>query len=182
MSAADRSAALRLISVSRETAERLDAFAELLIRWQARINLISSATLDQLWTRHIADSYQLLRLLPSSGTVVDIGSGAGFPGVILAIASLDCPDLRIVLVESNLKRCAFLREALRITGGRAELVAGRVEEVDRERWSADVVTARAVASLSDLLAMAYPLLKTGGQGLFPKGQDVELELINDSKY
>ncbi len=177
---ADRARAFEITPVSRETAERLDAFVTLLLRWQARINLISASTIDQLWVRHIADSLQLLPLGVEAGVWIDIGSGAGFPGMIVAIAAAGRSELRVILAESNHKRCAFLHEALRVTGARAEIVADRIESRP-DLPPADVVSARAVADLPSLLEMAYPLLKTGGIGLFPKGQDVEMELTQASK-
>ena len=181
MSSTDRQQALGTTPVSRETAERLDAFVALLLRWQARINLISSATIPSLWTRHVADSLQLVDLGAEAEVWVDIGSGAGFPGVIIAVAAIDRPNFRLFMVESNKKRCAFLNEALRVTGARAQVIPDRIENARDKLPPADIVSARAVAALPDLLDMAYPLLKTDGRGLFPKGQDVESELTQAAK-
>lgn len=179
--AADRERALALTPVSRETAARLDRFVALLLQWQARTNLIASSTAAEIWTRHIADSLQLLALAPQAKVWVDLGTGAGFPGLIVACALAEQPDARVHLVESNQKKAAFLREAVRLTGAPAKVHAGRIEEfVTSDR--VDVVTARALAPLKNVLALAEPLLKTGAVGLFLKGQDVEAELTEASKY
>ena len=113
--AADRARALALTPVSRETSERLDRFVELLLRWQRTTNLIAPSTLSRLWTRHIADSLQLLELAPQARVWVDLGSGAGFPGLVIAVALTGKPGAAIHLVESNAKKAAFLREAQRVT-------------------------------------------------------------------
>jgi 16S rRNA (guanine527-N7)-methyltransferase len=186
--AADRARALALIPVSRETLapealSRLDQFAALLLRWQERINLVAPSTLPVLWTRHIADSLQLLNLAPDARIWVDLGSGGGFPGLVIACALAGRPGAMVHLVESNAKKAAFLREAARAIKIPAIVHGERIEafsETFRER--ADVVTARALAPLTDLLALAEPLLKTGARGLFLKGRDVEAELTAASKY
>lgn len=180
---ADRTRALRLTPVSRETPARLDRFADLLIHWQSSINLVSPATLPQLWTRHIADSLQLLALVEPPRIWVDLGSGGGFPGIPVAAALADVAGAEIHLVESNRKKAAFLREAVRVTGVPAKVHAMRIEDfVAGFSGRPDVVSARALAPLNELLDVAYPLLKTGAVGLFPKGQDVEVELTEASKY
>jgi 16S rRNA (guanine527-N7)-methyltransferase len=188
--AADRARALQLVDVSRETTARLDRFADLLLAWQSKINLVAPASLSRLWTRHIADSLQLLTLvedlpdLPASPLVwVDLGSGGGFPGIIVACALADRPGATVHLVESNLKKVAFLREAIRVTGAPARVHAMRIEDFAASfAERPDVVSARALAPLPDLLKLAFPLLKTGATGLFLKGQDVEAELTAASKY
>ncbi len=180
--AADRDRALALTPVSRETAARLDRFVALLLEWQARTNLIAASTIPTLWTRHIADSLQLLPLAPQARHWVDLGTGGGFPGLVLAIALADQPGATVHLVESNQKKAAFLREAARQTGVAAQVHAVRIEEfVHTHRGPADVVTARALAPLTVLLDLAAPLLKTGAQALFLKGQDVEAELTEAAK-
>jgi 16S rRNA (guanine527-N7)-methyltransferase len=180
--AEDRSRALELTPVSRETAARLDRFVALLLQWQTRINLVAASTMPKLWTRHIADSLQLLALAPEAASWIDLGAGGGFPGLVLAAALADRPGATIHLVESNLKKAAFLREAARQIGAPAIVHAVRIEDFARDfPGTASVVTARAVAPLSELLDMAHPLLKTGAQGLFPKGQDVDAELTQASK-
>jgi 16S rRNA (guanine527-N7)-methyltransferase len=180
--AADRSRALALTPVSRETLDRLDRFVAVLLDWQQRMNLISSSTEPNLWTRHIADSLQLLALAPQARIWVDLGSGAGFPGVVLACALADSQGTRMHLVERSTKKAAFLREAVRATGAPAEVHAVRLEDfVENLAAPVDVVTARALAPLAGLLSATYPLLKTGTLGLFPKGQDVDAELTEAAK-
>jgi 16S rRNA (guanine527-N7)-methyltransferase len=180
--AADRSCALALTPVSRETLERLDRFVAVLLAWQQRINLIASSTEPKLWTRHIADSLQLLALAPQARIWVDLGSGAGFPGVVIACALADRPGARVYLVERSTKKAAFLREAVNATGAPAEVHAVRLEDfVENLAVPVDVVTARALAPLAGLLTATYPLLKTGTLGLFPKGQDVDAELTEAAK-
>ena len=181
---ADRDCALRLIPVSRETAARLDRFVEVLLEWQKKTNLIAPSTLSTLWTRHIADSLQLLALAPAAKIWIDLGAGAGFPGLVIAAALADSPGGAVVhLVESNGKKAAFLREAARHIGVAAQVHAERIEDFARKfTGEADVVTARALAPLKKLLELAFPLLKTGAQGLFLKGQDVDAELTEASKY
>ena len=179
---ADRAKALALVPVSRETAERLDRFVEVLLRWQQRINLIAPSTEASLWTRHIADSLQLLRLAPEARVWADLGSGGGFPGMVIACALADMPDVRIHLVETNIKKIAFLREAVRTTGVPAVVHAARIEDfVASPPEAMDAVVARALAPLPKLLGLAAPLLKSGAVGLFPKGQDVAAELTEASK-
>ena len=180
---ADRARALALTPVSRETAARLDRFVALLIDWQSRMNLVASSTLPHLWTRHVADSLQLLDLAPEAKIWVDFGSGAGFPGLAIACALADKPGSRVHLVESNGKKAAFLREAVRVTGVPALVHQVRIEnfgESFAERT--DVVTARAVAPLKVLCRQAFPLMQRGALALFPKGQDVEAELTEAAKY
>ena len=109
---ADRARALALTPVSRETADRLDRFVELLLSWQQRINLIASSTEAQLWTRHVADSLQLLALAPQARVWVDLGSGGGFPGLVIACALAETAGAHVHLVESSTKKAAFLREAV----------------------------------------------------------------------
>jgi 16S rRNA (guanine527-N7)-methyltransferase len=179
--AADRERALALVPVSRETAARLDRFVGLLLEWQAKTNLIAASTIEEIWTRHVADSLQLLALAPQAKIWVDLGAGAGLPGLVIACALADQPDATMHLVESNQKKAAFLREAARVTGAPARVHAGRIEEFVTSD-PVDAVTARALAPLKNVLALAEPLLKTGAVGLFLKGQDVEAELTEASKY
>jgi len=162
--------------VSRETRQRLDVFERLLIKWNARINLIARADQDQIWSRHIADCLQLVALVqPGIDRAIDLGSGAGFPGLILAIAT----GVRFHLVEADQRKAAFLREAIRATDAPAEVVAQRIEAL--EIVPASLVTARALAPLPKLLALAHPLLATNGVALFLKGRDVEQELTAASR-
>jgi 16S rRNA (guanine527-N7)-methyltransferase len=180
---ADRAAALRLTPVSRETLARLDAFVELLLTWNAHTNLIGASTVPHLWTRHIADSLQLLDLAPDSRIWVDLGSGAGFPGLVIACALADTPGAHVHLVESIQKKARFLNEAARLTGAPVTVHAERIERfMEVFKAPADVVTARALAPLKTLLDQSVSLLKTGAVGLFPKGQDVDVELTEATKY
>jgi 16S rRNA (guanine527-N7)-methyltransferase len=178
----DRAHALELTPVSRETADRLERFVALLLDWQRRVNLIAPSTEPTLWTRHIADSLQLLPLAPDARVWADFGSGAGFPGLIIACALADTAGARVYLVESNTKKAAFLREAVRVVDVPAVVRGERAEDfVNAVPEAVDVVTARALAPLRDLLAKAYPLLVKGAVGLFPKGQAVEAELTEAAK-
>ena len=179
---ADRAQALALTPVSRETLHRLDRFVATLLAWQRRMNLVASSTEATLWTRHVADSLQLLALAPEARTWADLGAGGGFPGVVIACALADIPGAHVHLVESSSKKASFLREAVRATGVPATVHARRIEDfVKNAPVPIDVVTARALAPLPKLLVLTYPLLKTGTLGLFPKGQDVARELTEVAK-
>jgi 16S rRNA (guanine527-N7)-methyltransferase len=181
--AADRAQAVELVDVAAPTLERLDRFVDLLLRWREKTNLVARSTIPTLWTRHIADSLQLLDLASDARIWVDLGSGAGFPGLAIACALVDRPDARVHLVESNTKKAAFLREAVRITTAPAVVHPGRIEDVvPRLSGTVDVVTARALAPLKTLLDQSVSLLNAGALGLFPKGQDVAAELTEAAKY
>jgi 16S rRNA (guanine527-N7)-methyltransferase len=169
------------LNVSRETFEKLEVLERELRRWQAIKNLVGPATLDRIWERHIVDSLQLLDLAPDAGTWLDLGSGAGFPGLVLAIAGAE-RGLQVHLVESNSRKCAFLRHIARLTGASAKVHEARLETVvPGFVGKADVVSARALASLAMLLDWTEPLLKAGTMGLFPKGRDAEIELTEARK-
>ena len=181
--AADKQRALKLSPVSRETEERLDRYVALLLAWQPKTNLIAPSTISSIWTRHIADSLQLLALAPTARIWIDLGSGGGFPGIVLACALADEPDAMVHLVERNAKKAAFLREAIRVTGGRGTVHLADIENyVDSNPPPADYITARALAPLNVLLSLAAPLLERGARALFLKGQDVEAELTEATKY
>jgi 16S rRNA (guanine527-N7)-methyltransferase len=168
----------RRLGVSRESWVRIEQFVALLLQWQARINLISPASIPHIWERHALDSLQLLPLLPPQAkTFADLGSGSGFPALPLAIAS----GLSVHLYESNQKKAAFLREALRITACQGEVHAERLTG-DAFAPIVDVVTARALAPLDELVTLAQPFMKNGAQALFLKGQDVDRELTEAQKY
>jgi len=180
---ADKAAALALTPVSRETEARLDRYVDLLVTWQAKTNLVAPSTLPHLWTRHISDSLQLLSLAPSAKIWLDLGSGGGFPGVVLASALADTPGATVHLVERNAKKAAFLREAVRITSAPAIVhLAGIGDSVDRVGSHVDCVTARALAPLHQLVGFAEPWVRAGAKALFLKGQDVEAELTEATKY
>jgi 16S rRNA (guanine527-N7)-methyltransferase len=183
MSPSDKAAALKLTPVSRETESRLEAYVDLLVLWQAKTNLVASSTLPNLWTRHISDSLQLLALAPAAKIWVDLGSGGGFPGVVLACAMAGAPGAMVHLVERNAKKAAFLREALRITGATGTVHHADIgDSVDSFAGAVDCVTARAVAPLHQLIGFAEPLVRQGAKALFLKGQDVEAELTEATKY
>ncbi len=165
---ADRRHALALVPVSRETEDRLALYVALLRRWQRIKNLVGPSTLDRVWTRHVADSAQLAALMPEGRRWLDMGSGAGFPGLVIAMLLRDAPGSVVHLVESNARKCAFLREAARETGAAAVIHNARVENVTPELEHVDVVTARALAPLPDLLEMGKIPLSRGAFGLFLK--------------
>ncbi|MGA7790108.1 MAG: 16S rRNA (guanine(527)-N(7))-methyltransferase RsmG [Xanthobacteraceae bacterium] len=178
----DRARALSITPVSRETEARLDRFAGLLLEWQRHSNLIAPSTEPILWTRHIADSLQLMALAPDATIWADLGSGGGFPGLVIACAIAEKRGAKVHLVESVQKKARFLAETARILGVPAEVHAERISDfVKHAPDRVDVVTARALAPLGKLLAEASPLLKTGTVGLFPKGQDVAVELTEAAK-
>jgi 16S rRNA (guanine527-N7)-methyltransferase len=181
--ASDKTAALALTPVSRETEERLERYLDLLRQWQAKTNLVAPSTLPRLWMRHVADSLQILSLAPTARAWVDLGSGGGFPGVVLACALAETPGARVHLVERNSKKAAFLREALRITSAPGIVHAAGIEDiVDSIEGPIDCVTARALAPLHQLVGFAEPLVGKGAKALFLKGQDVEAELTEATKY
>jgi 16S rRNA (guanine527-N7)-methyltransferase len=160
-----------IFPVSRETLARLEAYAELLTRWSARINLVGRDTLPDLWRRHMLDSAQLRPLVPDDAkSLIDLGSGAGFPGLVLAI--LGVPDVE--LVEADSRKAAFLREAARITAAAVTLRPCRVAAVPPH--AVDVVTARALAPLDRLLDLAEPFIGRETVCLFPKGERAVPEL------
>jgi 16S rRNA (guanine527-N7)-methyltransferase len=180
MSADDRGrdAFLRARPVSRETLARLDGLVAALDRWSSAINLVARGTLADTWRRHILDSAQLIDLAPSAAeTWVDLGSGAGFPGlVVAAIAREERPGLSVTLVESDARKSAFLREAIRATGAPASVRTQRIE-ADAPQ-PADVVSARALAPLPRLLDLAAPWMRPGAVALFPKGAGHRGELTS----
>jgi len=163
-------------AVSRETTDRLAAYAALLARWNARINLVSRASLSDVWGRHFADSAQLWPLRPPGARHwLDLGAGAGFPGLVIAVLAADAaPEVRVTLVESDQRKAAFLRTAAAETGARAEVAAHRIESL--APTAADVVSARALAPLDVLLAHAQKHRRPDGICLFPKGATVHKEI------
>lgn len=165
-----------LTSVSRETLERLETFANLLRKWNPRINLVSRKTLDDLWARHIIDSKQVYDLAPEdSDHWVDLGSGGGFPGLVVAILAVDVGSpQRVTLVESDSRKCAFLRTVLRETGAKATVLNKRIEKLPG--LNANVLSARALADLPKLLEFTVQHLAKDGVALFPKGASWQKEL------
>jgi len=171
---------LARLSVSRESFVQIETYVQLLLTWQAKINLIGPSTIEDIWQRHVLDSLQLLPLMRSNTeAIADLGSGAGIPGLILGLGG----NLRADLYESNGKKVAFLREAIRQTKANAVVHQIRLETLE-DHLPAKIpqyVTARALAPLEKLLFWAEPLLKRGAIGLFHKGQDVDSELIEATK-
>lgn len=159
-------------AVSRETVDRLEALVALVLKWSRSMNLVSAADRSIVWDRHVQDSLRLLPLIePGVDRAIDLGSGAGFPGLVLAIAS----GLHVDLVESNQRKAAFLLEARRITDAPVTVHCTRIEALQIER--ASLVTARALAPLPTLLKYTAPLLLPGGTALFLKGSGVGAEII-----
>ncbi len=173
------------MDVSRETTARLETFVALLLKWQNSINLVARSSLDDIWHRHVLDSWQLVPMIPDDAkTVVDLGSGGGFPGIVLAIALSGRPGAMVHLVESDQRKCAFLREAARLTGAPVTVYAERIEVFTGHFTGgpADVVTARALAPLDQLLEWSFPLFGLQTTGLFMKGEGAGVELTRARKY
>jgi 16S rRNA (guanine527-N7)-methyltransferase len=173
----DLSAVQTVLPVSRETGDRLAAYVALIRKWNKADNLVGPSTLPEIWRRHIADSAQLVALFPESQRWLDLGSGAGLPGIVIAVLLAGKPDAAVHLVESNRRKCAFLRQAIRATGAPATVHEGRVEAVVAD-WDAPVdrISARAFAPLGRLLELASPLMERGVPGAFHKGQDFVREI------
>lgn len=171
-----RAAVLAALDVSRETIERLDTYVALLAKWNPAINLVARSTLPELWTRHILDSAQLLELAPERARHwADLGSGGGFPGLVIAILAAEKrPELRVTLVESDLRKAAFLNTVVREVGLSTVICAERIESLPPLK--ADVLSGRALAPLTDLLAHAERHLAEGGLALFPKGAAHKAEI------
>ena len=153
---------------------RLSIYRELLGRWQKTVNLVAASTIEDAWRRHFLDSLQLLPLAGGDwSNWIDLGSGGGFPGMVVAIANAGDENRVVHLVESDKRKVAFLREVSRETGAKAEIHAGRIENILPEiadRIHFDVVSARALAPLNGLINYAQPVLKKGAVGLFLKGK------------
>ena len=163
-------------NVSRETLDRLKIYAELLEKWQKAINLVGKSTLPDLWRRHMLDSHQLLSHIKlKDGTWVDLGSGAGFPPLVIAI----CSAFEVHAVESDQRKCLFMQNVSRETSAGLTVHNSRIETL--EPFAADVISARALAPLDKLLARAAPFVHDATEILLLKGQDVDEELTNASK-
>lgn len=164
------------LNVSRETREKLETYANLLRRWNPRINLVAKSTLPELWVRHIADSAQVFRLAPHPiAHWLDLGSGGGFPGLVAAIMANDCSTpMTTTLIESDSRKSAFLRTVIRETDVNARVLNERIEAVTPMK--ADVVSARALAGLSTLLEYTLRHMSPLGTALFPKGASWQKEL------
>lgn len=169
---------LEQLNVSRETSERLRAYVGLLEKWNAKINLISKSSFDQVWTRHIWDSAQLLEAVEQVPHWVDLGSGGGFPGLVIAcLVAETAPEMKMTLIESDQRKAQFLRTVVRETGVRATVIIERVENAAPQE--ADILSARALCDLTGLLGFAERHLAEGGTALFPKGINWEKE-VNDA--
>ena len=188
----DKVQAMNLTPVSRETEGRLDVLVAVLERWQRIKNLVSGATLNEVWVRHVSDSLQLLRyasaevspneVIPEGLRWLDLGSGGGFPGLVIAAAGNEHRLNEVILVESNGRKCAFLREAAREMGIPVTVLHERIEDVLADfSKQIDVVSARALAPLPQLVNWTYKLLTKGAVGLFPKGQTLTNELTETAK-
>ena len=162
--------------VSRETFQHLQFYVKRLEEWQAKTNLVAPSTLDAIWTRHIADSLQCYALKPEALSWVDIGSGGGLPGMVINAMISDKEGASLAMIESNQKKCSFLRQINRQIGGVAEIYAERIESAAKRIPTPEIVTARALASLQKLFEYSSVWLEDGAVGLFHKGRDFEREL------
>ncbi len=162
-----------LTNVSRETLERIEIIVSELDAWRTKMNLIGPSEFDQVWRRHVLDSWQLFPHIPEAGHTVDLGSGSGFPALVLA-AGFAHQDASMTMIESVGKKCAFLRAAVQAAGLQAKTIQGRVEAVNPVQ--AHCVMARAFAPLPKLLDYAAPWLENGAYGVFPKGRRWQEEL------
>lgn len=162
--------------VSRETLGRLLGYSALIQKWNPAINLVAKSTLDDIWTRHIVDSASVLTVSGhQNGLWVDMGSGGGFPGVVIAIMAAElAPDLTVTCIESNIRRASFLRTVARETGVSIRVLSRRIEETPNQ--NADIVSARALAPLTKLLGYALRHLSETGQGIFLKGETWQKEI------
>jgi len=168
----------RAFGVSRETLERLETYEALLKQWQRTINLVAPSTLSDIWHRHFADSAQLLALAPGAERWLDLGSGAGFPGLVLAILLAERGHGRVTLIESDTRKAAFLAEVARRVGVAVDIQGTRIEKsaTQAKLGPVDVVTARALAPLPRLLELSAPYFSGPTMGLFLKGREVEAEV------
>jgi 16S rRNA (guanine527-N7)-methyltransferase len=167
---------LEQLNVSRETLSRFHIYFQLLKKWQKKTNIVAPSTIGQFWQRHIEDSLRCIHILPEKRHWVDIGTGGGFPGLVIAIALADNKGSTVSLVDSNLKKCAFLRTVIRETGVSAEVIPQRIEQVIHKENAPEVVTARALTELDGLMHLCEPWLSQSTIGLFHKGRDYRREL------
>lgn len=165
------------LSVSRETFERLQIFVALLEKWNPKINLVAKSTLSDVWRRHILDSLQVYDVVDVKAKWTDIGTGGGFPGMICAILGKEKdPEVSFSCIESDQRKCAFLRTVVRECGVNCDIVNGRIENVAPQK--ADVLSARALAELKDLLLYSERHLSDGGVCVFQKGENWQKEVEN----
>jgi 16S rRNA (guanine527-N7)-methyltransferase len=172
-----------LFGVSRETLERLKTYEAELLRWQPAVNLVAPATLGSIWHRHFADSAQLMPLLPAGASnLVDLGTGGGFPGLVLAIMGAET-GLRVTLVEADRRKSAFLGQVARAVGIAVDIVVSRIESIETQTriGQPDVITARALAPFGRLVGWSLPLFGADTTGVFLKGRDAARELEDARK-
>ena len=173
-------------SISQVTRQKFEIYTDRLVHWQKVKNLVSHSSMQHVWKRHFLDSFQVQACAPSARIWADLGSGAGFPGLVTAILLSETVGSCVHLIESDHRKCAFLREVSRETGAAAEIHHGRIESVLPTLGpDIEAISARALAPLSDLIGMAAHLLLKGAVGIFPKGQDVAAELTDlamDSRF
>ena len=175
--AEDRPTALRLVPVSREIMERFTVYVDLLRRWRNVTNLISETTVRAIWTRHLADSAQVLLIAPTARRWIDIGSGAGFPGLVLAMQLANVNGAIVHCIEKDQRKCAFLREAARATASPAVIHSALVQSIDpAPLGTIDGVTARAFAPLSKTVRLAKIWLERGAVGVFFGGKSVHRQV------
>lgn len=179
---AGRADLLRRRDVSRETLEGLDRFVALLLQWQVKTNLVAPSTLGEIWSRHIEDSLQLADIAPGPLRWVDLGSGAGFPGIILGICQKRMAGSHVDLVESNAKKAAFLRAVIRETGIAATVHAERIEDCGAVLGQATAVSARALASLDILLGFVAGRIPREIPCYFAKGRRHDEEIVDASAH
>jgi 16S rRNA (guanine527-N7)-methyltransferase len=168
----------RTFRVPHETVEKLELYADILHTWQKAVNLVSPATLDDIWQRHFTDSAQLLNIVPTKKSWIDLGSGGGFPGLVIAILTANQENHSVQLIESNSRKCAFLSEVARRTHTPVIIHEGRIEDMAHggKAGKADVVTSRALAPLDTLLGLARGFFTEETVGLFLKGREASHEI------
>ncbi len=173
----------RVFNVSHETLEKLQQYEHLLVKWQKAVNLVAPATLSQVWQRHFADSAQLVALAPHAKTWVDLGSGGGFPALVIAIMIANQEECFVHLIESNARKCAFLAEVVRQTGAPARIHHARITDAADSGTvpAADAVIARALAPLDGLLELAQSFFSNASTGLFLKGREAGVEIADARK-
>lgn len=168
-------------NVSRETLSKFEQYHELLLMWGKKINLIGKTTIDDFWNRHILDSAQILEYIkPSDNSIIDLGSGAGFPGLVVAkLISETNTNALVTLVDSSVKRCAFLREAARVLDVKVNVENKKVEEIESSHY--DILTARAFTALDNLLNYSSSFAQINTRMLFLKGSEVDKEIKDAQK-
>jgi 16S rRNA (guanine527-N7)-methyltransferase len=166
-----------LAELPEDTLKRLQIYAGLLEKWQRAVNLVGKSTLGDLWVRHFADSLQVSKVAPDARYWLDLGSGAGFPGLVTAIKYAQDPSAKVHLVEADRRKCAFMQTVIRATSAPAIVHCGRIEDVlPALTAKIDAVSARALAPLAVLIQYAEKFIEQGAKGVFPKGKLVEAEL------